>query len=193
MVGCISTLADRWTKNPEPTFRDLVEGPCDNRYAPCGRVRSYVDYDLGSEKMHTVTLDLHGQPRKERVHLLLITWFQDTHGVLRYRVMESGEVHDCRLDTFGRSARRHRKLSDDEFTAVKALASTLPESIENPPIHRTVLVSFQVDGNWVRSTYDADHLPRVLEAILAIIGERFETKGRLSKGPSFREGGFPNR
>ena len=57
----------------------------------------------------------------------------------------------------------------------------MPESKAEPPIERTVLVSFQSDDKWRTETYDAAELPKEFENLMLIIGERAETKDRHKK------------
>lgn len=75
-------------------------------------------------------------------------------------------------------------------TAHSTLLESLPTSRNPPPIDRTVHLSFQDRAEWRTETYNADNLPAAMEAVMEIIGERFETKGeRIKLSPEWPYGG----
>ncbi|HSI32933.1 MAG TPA: hypothetical protein VK986_05025, partial [Tepidisphaeraceae bacterium] len=59
-----------------------------------------------------------------------------------------------------------------------ALLAALPASKSPPPLARLVIVSRQVGDEWRTDVYDAAELPPAMEAVMAILGERYETRGR---------------
>jgi len=129
-------------------------------------------------------LSVHAGPRwgADR-HRLVISWFLGKGTTaLRYTVTESGISEDVREVYKWASQEWHRKwLSADDLLRLTELLPQLPESESEPPIERTVHVSFQSGDQWRTETYDASALPAELEQVMLILGERFETQARHTK------------
>ena len=112
--------------------------------------------------------------------VLVISWFTgDGRTVLRYKVGDDGSSENMR-DVYNRSVQdwHQRTLTAGYQKYLASLLAKLPESKAEPPIDRTVYVSFQAGGKWRSETYDAAALPDEFEAVIKFLGERFETKDR---------------
>ena len=115
-------------------------------------------------------------------HLLVISWFKDASYVLRYRVEENGQSENVRFIFNHASQAGHREaLNEDRLGKLKAILPMLPESKAEPPIKRTVHLSFLSGNKWRTETYDAVALPDEFEEVMKILGERFETEDRPKK------------
>src|SRR5262245_33601817 len=112
-------------------FADSVVGNI-GRLAHEGRTREINQY-----------LRYHCRPEwgGER-QILVISWFQKGY-VLFYRLSESGNCFDARETAMATQASCNKQLSRNELQLVKHSIVTLPESYDEPPTDRTVLVSFQ--------------------------------------------------
>jgi hypothetical protein len=129
-----------------------------------------------------------GRVTDRSTYLVVVSWFpdklrdKDSYCILRYTVTDIGNSHNRRIAIhYGNADAQDGNdatLPTDQLKALRGLLETLPESKEAPPIGRTVLVSFQSDDKWRTETYDAAKLPEEFEKVMAIIGERFETKDR---------------
>lgn len=155
-------------QEPAPTLKYLLKQEPDKRLeSSAAAVRYYLNFHAEPQP---------GIPRP----ILVISWFPgDGKTALRYRVIENGNIEDVR-DVFNRTTQawHQRVLPRLDLRQLKELLPTLPASTAEPPIGRTVLVSFQSRDKWRTETYDAAKLPDELEKVLLIIGERFETKNR---------------
>ena len=158
-----------------PTLQELLRqsndlGPFDPSDSPAMAVKSemlrHVGPKLGSNQ-----------------YALQISWFRgDGRTSLRYSVTEGGLRYDYRhVYNHAIQSARKTQLSKAELKSLRELLENLPESQAEPPIERTVHTSFQAGGIWRSETYDAASLPDQFEAILRIIGERFETRDRHKK------------
>ena len=47
-----------------------------------------------------------------------------------------------------------------------------------PPLAQLAIVSFLDEGTWPTRLYGSQAMPRILDQVFGIIGERFGTKGR---------------
>jgi hypothetical protein len=118
-----------------------------------------------------------------RKHILVVSWFHwKVVGVLRYKVTENGESDNVRC-YYNHASQDYRDetLSTESMRSLRDLLLKLPASSAEPPIERTVHVSFQAGDKWRTETYDAAKLPDEFEKVMLIIGERFETEGRHGK------------
>lgn len=109
---------------------------------------------------------------------LLISWFQP-HYILHYSVDENGKVHNYRYHQLAVQANQRSELNIADQQELDALLAALPASKANPPVERTVYVSFLVGKDWRTVSYDSAELPKEFERVMLLIGERFETKKRL--------------
>jgi hypothetical protein len=166
----------------EPTLKELLRRATERAKAPSNSFNGDFDFlpFCVSEQMR-----YHGGPRWEHYrHILVISWFGSKSAIL-YTVTDEGEVEDfntCFALISGRRFRGElRDVSDEDMKRLKLLSQALPESKAEPPISRTVVVSFQSAEKWRTETYDASALPDEFENILRIIGERWETKARHKK------------
>ena len=115
--------------------------------------------------------------------LLVMSWFiGNGRTVLRYRVTDEGHCSNIRsVFDWADQAMHEKSLTQEELNSLRQLLPALPKSDAEPPIGRTVHVSFQSLGDWRTETYDASTLPAQLEEVIKILGERFETKDRQRK------------
>jgi len=171
VVGLGSLRADE----PGPTLKELLRqakdlGPFDPSDSPAMAVRSEMRRHAGPR--------LGGNQ-----YALQISWFRgDGRTSLRYSVTEGGFRHDYRhVYNHATQANRKKQLTEIELNSLRELLEKLPESKAEPPIERTVHTSFQAGDVWRTETYDAATLPDPFEAIMRIIGERFETRDRHKK------------
>jgi hypothetical protein len=154
---------------PGPTLKELIR-----------QARDLRTFDTPAEavKYH---LTLHASPQwGQRRHLLVISWFRGNgRTALRYTVTEDGTSEDVR-EVYSHASQvwQQTSLSAKDLKRLTDLLPNLPESKAEPPIERTVHVSFQSGDKWRTETYDASTLPDEFEAVLKITGERFETKDR---------------
>jgi len=153
-----------------PTLKELLKQEPDKR----------LENSTAAVRYH---LSFHAEPQLQPGlprPILVISWFPgDGKTALRYRVIENGNSEDVR-DVFNHAAQawHQRVLPRLELRQLKELLSTLPVSTAEPPIERTVHVSFRAGNKWRSETYDVAKLPDEFEKALLIIGERFETKNR---------------
>jgi hypothetical protein len=173
MKAAIDQLAEEiasghMAQEPGPTLKELLRQKADSTHtSPQEAVRRHLSYHTGPQR---------GSHR----HLLVISWFRGNgRVVLRYLVEDNGLTDNVRYiyDHLPQDFNQ-RTLSEDELKQITGLLPTLPESNAEPPIERTVLVSFQSGDKWRTETYDASKLPDEFEKVMLIIGERFETKNR---------------
>lgn len=115
-----------------------------------------------------------------RKRLLLVTWFRGSgSSAFVYTVHDSGQVVDVReVHGWASQAMRARDLGETQTNTLRDLVRKLPESNATPPIHRTVHVSMRDGEKWRTETYDATALPEEFEAVMEVVGERFETRDR---------------
>jgi hypothetical protein len=117
-------------------------------------------------------------------HILIISWFRSKHGssASLYYVSARGaffnghDVYDWALQ-----ASSETTLPANDLKRLTELLPKLPESKAEPPIERTVLVSFHDGNKWRTETYDEATLPDQFEAVMKVIGERRETLERHKK------------
>jgi hypothetical protein len=165
VTGIVNRIA---SQEPGPSLKELLRQDPDKRLeSPAAAIRYYLSF--------------HGQPPADIPQpIAVISWFRDDgRTALRYRVIENGSSEDVR-DVFNRAVQAwHQKvLRRTDLKQLSQLLPTLPASTAEPPIERTVHVSFRSGVEWRTETYDAAKLPDEFEKVLLIIGERFETKGR---------------
>ena len=160
---------------PGPTLKALMG------QAPTGRDRPGLDSPATAVQSH---MKMHAGPQwGAQRHVLVMSWFQGNGGtVLRYTLAENGYLDDAR-DVFNHAVQGwHQKhLSHYEQRQLRDALTKLPASRAEPPIERTVYISFQDGGAWRSETYDADALPAEMEKVMALVGERYETKERRKK------------
>ena len=176
-----------------PTLKKLLEHKCDEQDKrlsdPCVAVKYFVAFhrgpELGPEFKITFKdgkeLCLHMQHR-----MLVISWF--LHGgttALRYAVNGAGDVHDVReVHNWALQAWHDKKLGKKRLKELRTLLPRLPKSTSDPPIDRTVHVSFADSEGWRTETYDTENLPVEFESVMQILGERFETRDREKAKPN---------
>jgi len=158
-----------------PTFKELL------RQAPATRAETGIIPAAAEVFLFHDKSEWQGKART-----LAITWFYlGQQSALQYFVNEDGYVRDWRqiLKYSQRDVQAvdERSLEKTDLDSLKSLLGKLPQSKAEPPIERTVLVSFQSGDKWRTETYDAANLPEEFEKVMAIIGERFETRERLKK------------
>jgi hypothetical protein len=170
LAACAVVCADE----PGPTLKELVQKESEGRAA-----RSYL-------AGHTEF-----QPNKTKTrNLLTISWFISKYGnsVWLYHITDDGsflngrDVYDWALQASSQTI-----LPPNDLKRLKVLLSALPQSNAEPPIERTVLVSFQSGDKWRTETYDAAALPEAFEKVLLIVGERSETKDRHKKKAAIKD------
>lgn len=190
-----SSVADE-DVSPLPTLRDLLNEPRDpheRRGSPPNDAARYFVQLHARPDCETVFLNRDGEREKRiRNRMLVITWFRGNgSSALQYEVDASGHVDSVRnVYNWARQANHSHDISYAKITELQALFETLPPSGDAPPIDRTVHFSFQDRAEWRTETYDADNLPATMEAVMEIIGERFETKGeRIKLSPEWPYGG----
>jgi hypothetical protein len=156
---------------PGPTLKELLKQEGDGgQNSPADAVRDH--------------LSVHAGPRWGiHRHRLVISWFiGNGTTALRYTVTESGISEDVREVYNWASQDWQRKwLSADNLKRLAELLPQLPESKAEPPIERTVHISFQSGDQWRTETYDAAALPAQFEQVMLILGERSETHARHQK------------
>ena len=92
---------------------------------------------------------------------------------------EAGYVCDVRdVYNWALQASNRKQLEEEPLKTLHQLIPVLPKSTTEPPIGRTVYVSFKDKNCWRTETYDAEKLPGEFESVLQILGERFETRDR---------------
>ncbi len=143
-------------------------------------IRHHLSYHAASEWKSGYKDDSGKIVKYSLHHLLVISWFRDGgRTALRYTVTEKGESQDVRsVYNHAEQANHDRQLSPGELTRLKKILTTLPKETSDPPIDRTVHVSYLEDKKWQTVTYDADKLPAAIEQVFDLLGERFETKER---------------
>src|SRR5262249_45042795 len=112
-----------------------------------------------------------------RTRVLAISWFfGDGRMVRDYSVYEDGHsVSYLDMFAWGTRGRTESWLSSGDMERLTGWLAKLPESTADPPIDRTVLVSFQLSDKWRTETYDVAKLPDEFEEIMSIIGELRDT------------------
>lgn len=167
VVACADLRADE----PRPTLKELLrQEPDESRNSAPAAVRDH--------------LLKHAKPQWGATrHLLVISWFLGTgRTALQYTVAEDGTSDNVREVYNWASQDWHQKLlAADDLNRLAKLLPKLPESTAEPPVERTVHVSFQSGEKWRTVTYDAAALPNEFEKVILIIGERFETADRHKK------------
>lgn len=162
----------------EPTFREITAG--DLRFAD-GRIFELKVSVQFHEHAEVRSKDKDGNERKlGRERILLIDWFcSEGRTSLQYVVYPDGLMFNARRVFQHATQDSHqRTLSAEELARLQAKLDELPASSLNPPIGHTVLVSFLSRGKWQTAVYDQRDLPAEFENVIAIVGERFETRGR---------------
>lgn len=153
---------------PGPTLKELIRQASEQpRDESSLAVRSAMRYHEGAK------LD-------NKSYLLVVSWFRGHVGhLLLYTVTETGDNHSRRaIFNYATQATVDDTLSSDQLRALRAVLDKLPPSKAEPPIERTVLVSFQSGEKWRTETCDTAALPDEFETVMSIIGERGETTGR---------------
>jgi hypothetical protein len=98
-------------------------------------------------------------PEPRESPLLVVTWFLNERAALEYEVKEDGKERNCRhVYNFAIQDRQTKQLTDSQIREVEALVAELPTSTIPPPLHRLVIVSRSVGGNWRTDIYDAASL-----------------------------------
>lgn len=143
-------------------------------------VRYHLEYHSASEWKSGYKDDSGKIVKYSMHHLLVISWFRDRgRTALRYTVTEKGESWDVRsIYNHAEQASHERQLRPEELTRLKKILTLLPKETSDPPIERTVHVSYLENKIWQTVTYDADELPAAMEQVFDTLGERFETKER---------------
>ncbi len=148
--------------------------------SPWAAVHDFVTYHTGPQ-FRSWTINDDGSWREHvQTRTLVISWFLDDGATaLRYTVSDTGHEHDVRhVYNWARQADNDRQLNHDEINRLNAIVSRLPKSVAEPPINRTVLVSFKHNDDWRTETYDTERLPAEVESVFQLLGERFETRDR---------------
>jgi hypothetical protein len=96
---------------------------------------------------------------------------------VQYFVTLSGEESD-RRDVYNWAIQdsHNKQLSEAEIKGLRSAILKLPAGIKSPQIEHLVIVSSLEGTDWVTRTYDSDALPKAMQQIYEIIGERFESK-----------------
>ena len=179
-----------------PTLSELLKQPRDpdeRRGSPPNEAVQYFVRLHDSPYCEQIFLNREGQRQKRIRHrILVVTWFLKSGAcALQYEVDTLGGINSVRhVYNWATQAGETHEISYSQVIDIQALLEKLPPSGNPPPIDRTVHVSFQDHAEWRTGTYDADKLPAAMEAIMHIIGERFETKGdRITPSPVWPEVG----
>lgn len=140
----------------------------------------FLSFHLSPHRKYIIK-DNDGRPKVHaKNHILLISWLSKDVGVAyEYSVSETGHVQS-EVDMYNWSVRavQVKELRKEQLKILQESISLLPRSATRPPISQTVYVSFQDKKDWRTEAYDSTKLPEEFEAVLKIIGERFETRGR---------------
>jgi hypothetical protein len=109
--------------------------------------------------------------------LLVMTWFRDGgRTAVRYTTSQNGQSYNGR-DTYPNTQSQiGRQLSNKNLGELHALLVKLPKPIGQPPINRTLVVSFERKGKWRTEVYDISSLPESLEGVLKIAGQPFGSR-----------------
>jgi hypothetical protein len=108
-----------------------------------------------------------------------ITWFLREGTALQYAVGANGREWDSRhVYNWAIRATHEKQLDAAQMRELSAALSSLPISTTTPPVENLVIVSRWVGETWRTDVYDSRKLPPPMESVMAIIGERFETRER---------------
>jgi hypothetical protein len=111
--------------------------------------------------------------------VVAITWFLRDGVALQYAVNANGKEWDCRqVYDAATQASHDNQLDAARLRELTGALSKLPASTTPPPLANLVIVSRQAGAVWRTDVYDSRKLPSAMESVMAIIGERFETRER---------------
>lgn len=175
-VVVLAILGNGVVVGAEPTLKEML---------------NQADNDLSFDERYSLSIIKHllsdhaGSQVGAENRLAVVSWFgHEGRVVYRYAVTDDGYSYDMRLTTRSAQAFSQKTLSAADKEQLATLLSRLPESKSEPPIGRTVHISFQASGKWRTETYDADSLPEPFEDVMKVLGERFETKDRQKGKPA---------
>lgn len=152
----------------------------------CGLVRAedkatapdFSKYSQDKSFKYYLFFQTNGLLQLDQTNLLWISAFPSGEGsALQYIVTESGDARDA-LHLYDWAVRSiHRKqLSETNLVNLRMALRQLPSKSISPPLKRLVIVSFREGTNWITRSYDSEALPKPMQQIYDIIGERFESK-----------------
>lgn len=116
----------------------------------------------------------HELPKHEDLLLGITVFYRDhARSALRYMVTPTGTAHNCRdIHSWAIQDSHSKQLSARQLSDLKAAIKRLPDRDAYPPLNELAIVSFRLDADWTTHTMPTSEL----KPILAIIGERSETK-----------------
>ena len=167
MVVVAVTFRTVLADEPGPTLKELIQRASDGP-------------ELNAVHWHKT---YHSAPQEgNNARFLVISLFgKKLTEVVRYTVTEDGVPHLRGVSGDQSRDYRVQQLSPDAQKMLRTLLETLPESKAEPPIERTIHVSFQASDKWRTETYDASALPEQFAEVMKILGIQPETKDRLKQ------------
>jgi hypothetical protein len=149
---------------------EKTEMPDFSRYPQTRAYKAAFDEKDGSRQFQEVV----DSAFKPRVNFLSISALSETDGFsLEYSVSERGEAYSVRaVYNFALEASHSKQLSKDEIKALHLAIERLPPKNVYPPVNHLVIVRFLHGTTWIVRCYDNTNLPKAMQDIYAIIGEK---------------------